>query len=564
MIIQEKENSLLNPNKNHNDFYFEKRHDLVNLMRNINSKLDFNSQTFFLCVTYMDEVFNSNFESNNMNDYVLIALSCLFVAAKFNENDPRVPDIYQFNDVLSSLTKYKFIFSVDEIRRGEVIVLKMLGYKLNRYSIYHFIVFFFAHGLFFNETFDRSDNKGIGKKKALEKIYILSRELLDNVIEDKNEQIFINEKNNYLWAVKILVKSIEVILNIELSANENIFRMVYGIDLVENDQYLMDMSQNIKDYIEKIYSLKITKKIKNVNGGASNTNSQTKILIKVPSSNNETINKIESMNTPIKTPILTKEKTEPSLLSSNNTNRIYQHINYSRVNQKPIDLISKYKTSSLFSTSTISAVSNPKSDIIDPNFTKIKSDFSSSRKELYSFAMRKRACSSNKDKTLTTNTNSPVNTTHIDDSRYEYQPHTYQPSTNNNEMLYQKYISKRPSIKNIRMKNDSMFKQLYQDDILDKTKKIFDQAKKETNIETFPSYDINSGIHLRNKNNLYSNYSEIYGNTIIINNNININAYIDRKDTLNINKSIRGDKYVSTNGGRLGRFGTYYNYGYDQ
>lgn len=562
MIIQEKENSLLNQNKNQNDYYFEHRHDLVNLMRKVNSKLDFNSQTFFLCVTYMDEVLNSNFESNNMNDYVLISLSCLFVAAKFNENDPRVPDIYQFNDVLSSLTNYKFIFSVDEIRRGEVIVLKMLGYKLNRYSIYHFIVFFFAHGLFFNETFERSDNKGIGKKKALEKIYILSRELLDNVIEDKKEQNFINEKNNYLWGVKILVKAIEIILNIELSSNENIFRTVYGIDQVGDDQYLKEMSQNIKDYIDKIYNLKITKKFKGANGGVSNTNSNNKILIKVPSSTNETINKIEIMNTPIKTPILTKEKTEPSTLS-NNTNRIYQHINYSRVNPKPIDLINKYKTSSLFSTSTISAVSNPKSDVIDPNFTKIKSDFSSSRKDLYSFAMRKRACSSNKDKTLTTHTNSPVNTTHINDSRYEYQPHTYQPSSNN-EMLYQDYISKRPSIKNMRMKNDSVIKQLYQDDILDKTKKIFDQAKKETNIETFPSYDMNSGTHLRNKNNFYSNYSEIYGNTIIINNNININAYIDRKDTLNMNKSIRGDKYVSTNGGRLGRFGTYYNYGYDQ
>lgn len=520
MLLQEDENSSIQNNEN--AFYIEKRRDLVNLMRNVNTKLDFNSQTFFLCVTYMDEIFKSYYDQANMSDYVLLSLSCLFVASKFNENDPRIPDIYKFNNVLSNLTKYKFIFTVDDVRNGEVAVLKMLQYKLNRFSIYHFIVFFFAHGIFFDETYERSENKGLGKKKCLEKIYILARELLDYVTEGENDFEYANGKYPYIWAVMILTKAIEAILNTKIENNENIFKVIYHIELFENKN-IADISNEIQIKIDKIYDTKVNKK-------------------KLLSSGTKT-QKVNIV-TPPKISVSPMTKTDSSVSSASNINyipnsRMYQHINVIRSSKQ----------------------TNNNTGYQEQNFTRIKSDFSSTRKDIFHFAMRKRACSSNKDNTSNV-ANSPSNTTHIDhidESHYDYN----QSSTNTNEMLYQKYVTKRPLNKNIRPCNEQIASNIYPDDILDKTKKIFDNAKKD-NIDTSP-YD-NGLIHQRNKNNLYSNYSEIYGNTIIINNNININAYIDRKDPLEGNRNIKTDnKYINTNeSGRRGHFGTYYDYGYDQ
>ena len=97
-----------------NRFYFARRKDLKNLMKLINSHLDNNSQTLFLTIYYMDfifthkdleKVFFSHFSSWNiydsyndiqMSNYVLLSLTCLIIASKFNENDPHVTTISSF------------------------------------------------------------------------------------------------------------------------------------------------------------------------------------------------------------------------------------------------------------------------------------------------------------------------------------------------------------------------------------------------------------------------------------------------------------------------------------
>jgi hypothetical protein len=201
-----------------------------------------------------------------------------------------------------------------------------------------------------------------------------------------------------------------------------------------------------------------------------------------------------------------------------------------------------------------------------------------------------------------------------------------------NEILYHKYIgiTKPPLSKtddytpatttsshtnnniNINTTYTSNNRQLYPNNILDKTKKIFDQAKSikmpyNTIINTQQTgltYNNNNNNHLRNiprASNVDSNYSsgnDLYGNnTIIINNNININAYIDKNSNSSsndnhyyynnyesynsYNKGRRDDRYnvhsvsnfnSAMNGsvnssnshqqGKFGKFGTYYDYGY--
>ena len=198
--------------------YKERRGYLLYLIRNINSKLDFNSQTFFLALYLMDKIFScEKFTIENENDYILYSLCCLIIASKFNENDPHIPDINSYIKVCSNMTKYQCILNLEDIRKGEVYILNLLQFKLNFYSIYHFIVFFFAHGIIL-------DNGNIfARKKSLEKIYILSRELLDNLMEDTSNYELVNINNNYIIAAVILTFSIEKLLSITLdNEKENI------------------------------------------------------------------------------------------------------------------------------------------------------------------------------------------------------------------------------------------------------------------------------------------------------------------------------------------------------
>ena len=138
----------------------------------------------------MDKIFSlENLQIENENDYYLYSLCCLIIASKFNENDPHIPDLNFYIKIYNEITKFQFNFTRDEIRNGEVIILTLLKYKLNFYSIYHFIVFFFVHGIIFEFTFKKIEeiNKNhISQKVYLEKVYILSRELLDLLIEDIN------------------------------------------------------------------------------------------------------------------------------------------------------------------------------------------------------------------------------------------------------------------------------------------------------------------------------------------------------------------------------------------
>ena len=130
--------------------YKLERPKLINLIRNINCLLDFNSQTFFLALFYMDKIFsNINLIIDNKRDYIILSLSCLLIASKFNENDPHVPELIKYISLCEQFSNFEYIFNIDDLRKGEMIILQLLEFKINYYSIYHFLVFFFTHGIIF-------------------------------------------------------------------------------------------------------------------------------------------------------------------------------------------------------------------------------------------------------------------------------------------------------------------------------------------------------------------------------------------------------------------------------
>ena len=253
-------NQIIQSNHIINKIYLEKRKEFKNLLKNMNTSLDNNSSTYFLSLLYMDLIFqNYTLEEIFMNNdkeispydlsssssrnifpvkqCLLIAICCIVIASKFNEKDPHVPDLNSFIRVYNQNSKFYFIFSVEEIRETEVIILKLLKYKLNFYSLYQFITFFFANGIlserYIKEINANKRNK-LSEKKILEKIYVKSREILDYIIDDFDKYyILFNGKDNYITALEILIWSIEHVLDIKITDEEEICYLfkLYNIDI---------------------------------------------------------------------------------------------------------------------------------------------------------------------------------------------------------------------------------------------------------------------------------------------------------------------------------------------
>ena len=262
-------------NNENNKRYFNHRKELKNLMKSVNSHIDNNSQSLFLTLYYMDmiftnkdleQVFFSHFytwkaygslSEFQMNYYVLLSLACLIVASKFNENDPHVPTISSYIRLLYEYSKKKYMYNLDSLFMAEVVVVKLLKYKLNYYTIYHYLIFFFTHGILFRKTIEKSKIfKKYSERKILEKIYIQSREILDGIIESEKYFDLYFGKDNHIIVIEIFLWSIEHVMNIKLKDDENIFKVVFNISVEEKKH------KEIYEIIQEIY--KNTKKRNNL------------------------------------------------------------------------------------------------------------------------------------------------------------------------------------------------------------------------------------------------------------------------------------------------------------
>jgi hypothetical protein len=288
-----------------NKLYFSRRKELKNLMKSINSHLDNNSQSYFLTLYYMDLIFTNpnlervffshfstwiNYTTYNdiqMNNYVLLSLACLVVASKFNENDPHIPTMSSFIRLLYEYSKKKYIYNLESLFLAELVVVKLLKYKLNYYTIYHHLIFFFTHGIVFKKTIEKSVlSKKYSEMKILEKIYILSRELLDVIIDsDKNYDLFVG-KNNYIVVVEIFLWSIEKILRIKIKDDENIFKLIFNINIPQAKH-------------KEIYG--IFEKLSNKKKGNSENNTVKLTSKNPPMSNSKQIAELNNNQTAINT-----------------------------------------------------------------------------------------------------------------------------------------------------------------------------------------------------------------------------------------------------------------------
>ena len=211
-----------------NKEYLNIRNSLFNILQKITMKFGFKSQTFFLTAYYLDIIFIKR-KKININLYK-IGLACLCISSKFCENDPIVPHLQYFIKAYNSTTGFKNFISKSELMNAEVVVCKILKYKLNYFSAYDFIAFFFCHGIF---KFDQIkeiqqelniNNKNINEgkdeksdldtnliKNILGKIYRTVRNYLDIII--KIDRICMKYNPLYIAIYLIEISMIECLGN---------------------------------------------------------------------------------------------------------------------------------------------------------------------------------------------------------------------------------------------------------------------------------------------------------------------------------------------------------------
>ena len=252
-----------------NKLYFNRRKYLKNLIKSLNTYISNSSQSLFLTFYFMDSIFTNNNLENiffnhfnileyliplkdiQMNNYALLSVACLIISYKFNENDPKIPSMSSFVKMLYHFSKKNFFFSENDLAIAEVVAIKILKYKLNYYTIYHFFVFFFTHGVILKKTIQNSNLSGkFSEKKILEKIYIEGREILDWIVDSEEYYNYYFGKDNHIIVVEILLWSMEHILGMKIQDSENIFKLIYNIKINEE--------KHLKIYgiIEKLYLLK--------------------------------------------------------------------------------------------------------------------------------------------------------------------------------------------------------------------------------------------------------------------------------------------------------------------
>ena len=238
--------------------YILSRSSLFSLIRKISNKLGFKSQTFFLSIYYLDILFSKN-KKIDCNVKIL-GLACLLLSAKYVENDPCVPNLATFIKAYNNAVGYKYIISVTDLFYAEVLTCKMLGYKLNYYTIYDFDSFFFGHGIIKMEqlrdinnenysnlkytNFEINATNSIFIRKILEKIYRKSRHYLELIVNNSNICL---KYNSLLISIFIMKKSVEEILFDEQRINKH--------DLLNKEKFMNKTSKCFKEIMKELYQI---------------------------------------------------------------------------------------------------------------------------------------------------------------------------------------------------------------------------------------------------------------------------------------------------------------------
>ena len=211
--------------------YTLQRKSLISLIHKISNQMGFKSQTFFMAVNYLDIIFSK--QNNHSYNYGHLAVACLIIAFKYCENVPLKPIFKYFvNFYNDEIPDNQYKATKEDLFNYEVIISKMLDYKLNYFTIYDFNFFFFGNGIIKIEQLKQinsnistiyNDNNASTNlsnssyiKKILINIYERSRHYLDVIIEN----LICLKYNSLLISICIMERSIDYVLLNDLNLTD--------------------------------------------------------------------------------------------------------------------------------------------------------------------------------------------------------------------------------------------------------------------------------------------------------------------------------------------------------
>lgn len=160
--------------------YFSRRVEILHKLYSMINKFKYRTQTYYLVIEYLDFIYSNGFETK----IELAVISALLLASKFDENDANIPDLNNYLNAFSG-----FFFTLDEIRKTEISVMKKLNHKLNQYTPYHFINYYLSEGFVFGDETIYSQTEAKMQKinqlslKQMNKLYDTVKEILITFVE---------------------------------------------------------------------------------------------------------------------------------------------------------------------------------------------------------------------------------------------------------------------------------------------------------------------------------------------------------------------------------------------
>ena len=162
--------------------YLAKRETIIKFINYLVHKLKFRSQTFYL-TTYITDLIMMRKEDEMRVE--LVAICSLILTSKFDEIDSLVPDLNFFKSI--EWNKIKINFTLDEILECELACLYVLEHRINYYTPYHFMNYFFSNGIVFKDEilkfYNQVNDDNSKDLSAYDRIYDHSKEALFLFIE---------------------------------------------------------------------------------------------------------------------------------------------------------------------------------------------------------------------------------------------------------------------------------------------------------------------------------------------------------------------------------------------
>ncbi len=165
--------------------YFTLRKNLLTLLKDYIIEYNFSTRSYFLGVYILDYIFcrypYEDVVSKLKTD--LLILGIFLVAVKFIDDDAYPPAL----DTFSNKKNPSVFYSLNEVRRYEFMIVKLINYKLDIFTSYYLTETLLSHGIIFTyeiEKMEITSSRII--KDMIKKLYRLALDINKMFIEDIN------------------------------------------------------------------------------------------------------------------------------------------------------------------------------------------------------------------------------------------------------------------------------------------------------------------------------------------------------------------------------------------